>query len=74
MEPGHVWCAGISYVPMRRGFLYLATIMDWASRKVLSWRLSNPLEEDLCVAALREALQRSPKPLICNQRCLSACL
>ena len=40
-RPNHVWCADISYIPMRRGFLYLVAIMDWASRKVLSWRLSN---------------------------------
>ena len=65
-EPGRVWCADISYVPMRRGFLYLVAIMDWASRKVLSWRLSNTLEADFCVAALKEALQRFPKPLIFN--------
>jgi len=68
-EPGHVWCADITYVPMRRGFLYLVAIMDWASRKVLSWRLSNTLEADFCVAALREALQRFPKPLIFNTAC-----
>ncbi len=43
-DPGRVWCADISYLPMRRGFLYLAAIMDWASRKVLSWRLSNTLK------------------------------
>jgi putative transposase len=65
-EPGHVWCADITYIPMRRGFLYLVAIMDWASRKVLSWRLSNTLEADFCVAALREALLRFLKPLIFN--------
>jgi len=65
-EPGHLWCADISHIPMRRGFLYLVAIMDWASRKVLSWRLSNTLEADFCVAALKEALQRFPKPLIFN--------
>ena len=64
VEPGHVWCADITYIPMRRGFLYLVAVMDWASRKVLSWCLSNTLEADFCVAALKEALQRFPKPLI----------
>ena len=65
-EPGHVWCADISYIPMRRGFLYLVAIMDWASRKVLNWRLSNTLDADFCVEALREALARFPKPRIFN--------
>ena len=65
-EPGHVWCADITYIPMRRGFLYLVAIMDWASRKVLSWRLSNTLDADFCVAALGEALGILPKPRIFN--------
>lgn len=65
-EPGQVWCADISYIPMRRGFLYLVAIMDWASRKVLSWRLSNTMEADFCVAALKEALARHPSPRIFN--------
>ena len=68
-EPGHVWCADITYIPMRRGFLYLVAIMDWASRMVLSWRLSNTLEADFCVDALKEALQRFPKPMIFNTAC-----
>ena len=51
---------------MRRGFLYLVAIMDWASRKVLSWRLSNTLETDFCVAALEEALAKYGKPRIFN--------
>ena len=58
-EPDHVWCADITYLPMRRGFLYLVAIMDWASRKVLAWRLSNTLETDFCVEALEEAMMRS---------------
>ena len=62
-EPAHVWFADISYIPMRRGFLYLVAVMDWASRKVLSRRLSNFLDVDFCVAALREAMDRFPKPL-----------
>ena len=65
-EPGHVWCVDITYIPMRRGFLYLVAIMDWASRKVLSWRLSNTLDADFCVEALAEALDRFPKPRIFN--------
>ena len=65
-EPGHVWCADLTYIPMRRGFLYLVAIMDWASRKVLSWRLSNTMDADFCVEALAEALNRFPKPRIFN--------
>jgi putative transposase len=61
-----VWCADISYIPLRRGFLYLVAIMDWASRKVLSWRLSNTLDADFCVAALEDALFRYGKPEIFN--------
>ena len=57
-EPGKVWCADITYIPMRRGFLYLVVVMDWYSRKVLSWRLSNSLDADFCVEALQEALAR----------------
>lgn len=53
-----VWCADITYVPMRRGFLYLVAIMDWNSRKVLSWRLSNTLEADFCIAALEDAFEQ----------------
>jgi putative transposase len=50
-----VWCADITYVPMRRGFLYLVAVMDWWSRKVLAWRLSNTMEADFCVEALEAA-------------------
>lgn len=64
--PNKVWCADVCYIPMRRGFLYLVAIMDWYSRKVLSWRLSNTLEADFCVAALREALARFGTPEIFN--------
>lgn len=64
--PNKVWCADVCYIPMRRGFLYLVAIMDWYSRKVLSWRLSNTLEADFCVAALREALARYGTPGIFN--------
>ena len=53
----HVWCADITYIPVRRGFLYLVAIMDWASRHVLAWRLSNTLDAGFCVEALEEALE-----------------
>jgi putative transposase len=52
----HVWCADITYLPIGRGFLYLVAIMDWASRAVLSWRLSNTMDASFCVEALKEAL------------------
>lgn len=65
-EPNQVWCTDITYIPMRHGFLYLVAIMDWASRRVLSWRLSNTLEADFCVDALEEALARSGPPAIFN--------
>ena len=65
-EPNHVWCADVTYLPMRRGFLYLIAIMDWASRKVLAWRLSNTLEADFCVEALEEAMVRYRRPAIFN--------
>ncbi len=65
-RPGHVWCADITYVPMRRGFLYLVAVMDWASRKVLAWRLSNTMDAAFCVEALREALARFGRPEIFN--------
>jgi putative transposase len=50
-----VWCSDVTYIPMAKGFLYLVVIMDWASRAVLTWRLSNTLGADFCVEAL-EAL------------------
>lgn len=65
-EPNKAWCADITYIPMRRGFLYLVAVVDWHSRKILSWRLSNSLDADFCVAALQEALARFPKPEIFN--------
>jgi putative transposase len=57
-RPNQVWAADITYIPMARGFLYLVAIIDWYSRYVLSWRLSNTLEADFCVEALEEALQK----------------
>ena len=65
-RPNQVWCADVTYIPMRRGFLYLVAIMDWATRKVLAWRLSNTMEADFCVAALEEALARYATPEIFN--------
>jgi putative transposase len=65
-RPGHVWCADITYLPMRRGFLYLVAIMDWATRKVLAWRVSNTMDVGFCVEALEEALARYGKPEIFN--------
>ena len=65
-EPDRVWCADITYIPVRSGFLYLVAIMDWASRRVLSWRLSNTLDASFCVEALEEALRRYGQPDIFN--------
>ena len=64
-RPDQVWAADITYIPMARGFLYLVVIMDWYSRYVLSWRLSNTLDADFCVEALEEAL-RQGRPDIFN--------
>ena len=66
-EPNHAWAADITYGPMRYGFLYLvAVVIDWASRAVLAWRLSNTMEAGFCVAALEDALLRHGKPRIFN--------
>ena len=65
-RPNHVWCADITYIPMQRGFQYLVVIMDWATRTVLSWRLSNTLDSDFCVEALEEALAKYGTPEIFN--------
>jgi putative transposase len=65
-RPNQVWCSDVTYIPMRRGFLYLVVIMDWATRKALAWRLSNTLEADFCVEALNEALIRFGAPDIMN--------
>jgi putative transposase len=62
----HVWATDITYIPMARGFCYLVAIMDWASRKVLAWRLSNTLDASFCVEALEEALARYGTPGIFN--------
>jgi len=61
-----VWCTDITYIPMRKGFLYLVAIMDWHSRKVLSWRLSNSLDTAPCIDTLEEALANHGAPEIFN--------
>jgi putative transposase len=63
---GEVWCADVTYLPMARGFCYLVAVMDWASRRVLSWRLSSTLDASFCVEALEEALRRYDPPEIFN--------
>ena len=65
-RPNQVWCADITYIPMRRGFHFLVAIMDWATRKVLAWRLSNTMDTEFCVAALEEAIARHGRPDIFN--------
>ena len=65
-RPNQVWPADIAYLPMRRGGLYLVAIMDWHTRKVLAWRISNTLEADVCVEALNEAIARFGPPEIMN--------
>jgi putative transposase len=65
-RPNQVWAADITYLPMRRGFLYLVAIMDWHTRKVLAWRTSNTLEAGFCVEALNEAIHRFGAPEIMN--------
>jgi len=65
-RPNQVWCADITYIPMRKGFLYLVAIMDWATLKVLSWRLSNTMEADFCIQALEEVLIHFGRPVIFN--------
>src|ERR1700736_5877168 len=65
-QPNRVWASDITYIPMRQGFLYLVAIIDWATRRVLSWRLSNTLTAGFCVAALGEELAQFGKPEIFN--------
>ena len=62
----HVWAMDISYIPMRKGFVYLAAVLDWATRRVLSWRLSNTLTTDFCLEAVEDALGRYGTPDIFN--------
>lgn len=65
-RPNQVWCTDITYIPMKKGFLYLVAVMDWYSRAVLSWRVSNTMDADFCVAALEDALNRYGPPEIFN--------
>jgi putative transposase len=65
-RPNHVWASDITYIPMKTGFLYLVAIIDWYSRRVLSWRLSNTLDSSFCVEALEDALARFGQPEIFN--------
>jgi putative transposase len=65
-EPNHVWASDITYIPMANGFLYLAAVIDWASRAVLAWRLSNTMDSAFCVEALQEALENHGEPRIFN--------
>jgi putative transposase len=65
-RPNHAWAMDITYVPMARGFVYLAAVMDWASRRVLAWRVSISMSTDFCIEALEEALARYGTPEIFN--------
>lgn len=65
-RPNQVWCADLTYIPMRRGFLYLVAVMDWATRKVLAWRMSNTMDVEFCLEALEEALACHGQPEIFN--------
>ena len=65
-QPNQVWCTDITYIPMPKGFLYLVAVLDWHSRKLLSWRLSNTMDADFCVEALEEALTNYGTPGIFN--------
>ena len=65
-RPNHVWAADITYIPMHRGFVYLCAVLDWASRRVLAWRLSNTLTTDFCIEAVQEAITRAGVPEVFN--------
>jgi putative transposase len=65
-RPNQVWATDICYIPMAKGFMYLVAIMDWHSRRVLAWRVSNTLDTDFCIEALQEAIQRFGAPEIFN--------
>ena len=65
-RPDQVWAMDISYIPMARGFVYLAAVIDWFTRRVLSWRVSITMEVDFCLAAVEEALGKYSKPEIFN--------
>ncbi len=65
-QANHVWCTDITYVRLSGGFVYLVAVMDWYSRKVLSWEVSASMDESFCVSALERALRLYPKPQIFN--------
>lgn len=65
-RPNQVWAMDITYIPMAKGFLYLCAVIDWATRRVLAWRLSNTLTADFCVEAMQEAIMLYGIPEICN--------
>jgi putative transposase len=65
-HPNQVWTSDITYIPMSRGFMYLVAVMDWHSRKILSWRVSNTLESEFCIEAVEQAILRYGKPEIFN--------
>ena len=65
-RPNHVWTADLTYIPMCQGFVYLFAVLDWASRRVLAWRLSNTLTTDFCLDAVQEAITRHDLPTIFN--------
>jgi putative transposase len=66
VRPNQVWCSDITYIRLFHGFAYLVAVVDWYSRAVLSWRLSNTLEADFCVEALREAIDKYGAPDVFN--------
>ena len=65
-RPNHVWAADSTYIPMKRGFVYVFAVLDWAGRRVLAWRLSNTLTTDFCLEAVQEAITRYGTPEIFN--------
>ena len=65
-KPNQVWATDIPYISMKRGFVYLCAVLDRASRRVVSWRLSNTLTTDFCIDAVQEAIQRHGAPAIFN--------
>lgn len=65
-QPNHVWAMGIRYVPMKRGSVYLAAVLDWATRKVLAWRVSISLTADFCVEVVQKAIAKYSTPQIMN--------
>jgi len=65
-RPNHVWCADITYIPMRHGFVYLFAVLDWSTRCVLAWRLSNTMNVDFCIDAVEEAISKYGTPEVFN--------